>query len=101
MSGLESAAANWAFAHGVDAAAAVGALLYVRYKRRREAQRRPLISLHTGLQFFSGLAVVPLAMLFVGAFSDPVLQMLIRTNGVVLAGAAAVALLAILEDRES
>jgi hypothetical protein len=70
-------------------------------KRGKEAHPKPWISLHTGLQFFSGLAVVPLAMLFVGAFSDPVLQMLIRTNGVVLAGAAAVALLAILENRET
>lgn len=101
MSGLQSAAAEWAFAHGVDAAAALGALVYVRYKRGKEAHPKPWISLHTGLQFFSGLAVVPLAMLFVGAFSDPVLQMLIRTNGVVLAGAAAVALLAILENRET
>jgi hypothetical protein len=98
---LQGAATEWFLNHGVDAAAAFGALLYVRYKRSRELQPGQWVSLHTGLQFFSGLAVVPLVLLFFGAFSETVLRMLVRTNGIVLAGAAAVALFAILEDRES
>jgi hypothetical protein len=47
---------------------------------------RRWISKNTGLDFFNGLALAPLMLLFVGAFSETVLQALMRASPIILGG---------------
>jgi hypothetical protein len=97
---LPSAVAVWASKYGVNALSAAGSALYVAYKRSRENPPAPWASVHTGYQFFNGFAVVPLLLLFGASFSDTAAKLVLDTNAVILAAAAAVALGALLADRD-
>jgi len=92
-------AADWVSDHAVDIASAIGALLYVRHRRRQLRKPKAIISRETGELFFNGLALVPLFLLATGAFSSTALAMVLKTSRITLAAAGVFALLAILEDR--
>lgn len=99
MTGILAEVAKWVGERAVDLSSIVGALLYVRVKRRQRKKPKPLISRETGEMFFNGLALVPLALLALGALSETILQMLLKSSRITLAAAGVFALLAILEDR--
>jgi hypothetical protein len=99
LSGPLAEVGNWVGERAVDISSIIGALLYVRMKRRQRKKSKPFISRDTGELFFNGLALVPLALLAIGAFSETVLQMLLKSSRITLAAAGIFALFAILEDR--
>jgi hypothetical protein len=99
LSPLFSAILEGVAARGVDIASFLGAVLYVRLRRNRLRKPPAIISQETGEMFFSGLALLPLALLTPAAFSDTVLQMLTKSSRLTFAAAGIYSLLAILEDR--
>jgi hypothetical protein len=84
----------------VDPATAIVAVLYAWLQRRRSAARRPVLNRRTGWDVLNGLAIFPLLLMMGSTFSDYLTKELIETNKVILFGAGAVALFAILEDPE-
>ena len=74
-------------------------LAYIIYMRSQLDHDRPVISKATGLDFFNGIALAPLALMFLAAFSETVLSALMHSSGIILAAASVLALLAILEER--
>lgn len=90
--------ADWAGKHWVDALSICTGFGYVLYMRSRMAEPHNRISKATGLDFFNGLALAPLGLLFLGAFSETILDAVVHASGIILAGASILALFAILEE---
>jgi hypothetical protein len=89
---------DWLARHTVDALSIVTGVAYATYMRGRLDHARPLISKATGLDFFNGIALAPLALMFFAAFSDEILSLLVKASGVTIAAASILALFAILEE---
>ena len=91
---------EWLAPHWVDLLSAVGGAAYVAYLRRTPRRRRTrLITRDTGADYFAGLALAPLALLFLAAFSSSVMEKLLESSRITLAGASVLAIFAILEER--
>lgn len=91
----------WLAGHWVDVLSAVGGVMYVSYLRRTPRRRNAkLITKNTGLDFFAGLALAPLGLLFLAAFSSTVMERLLESSRITLAGASVLAILAILEESD-
>lgn len=90
---LSHAAAHW-----VDSATAIVAMIYAAFQRTRSRAPPPFLSRRTGWDILNGLALFPLILLMGSCFSDYLTAELVGTNKVIMFGAGALALFAILED---
>lgn len=92
---------SWLAAHWVDLLSAIGGAFYVMYVRRTPRRRTTrFLTRDTGLDYFSGLAIAPLCLLFVAAFSTTVMEKLLESSRITLAGASVLAVFAILQEDE-
>lgn len=84
---------NW-----IDCASLMGGVGYALYKCYKASPRRKVISKETGLDIANGVSLVPLAILSLTIFSNPLLEALFRSNKLILSVAGLVALLSMLES---
>ena len=86
-------------AHWVDVLSAIGGVLYVVYLRNQPRRKgTKFVTKNTGIDYFSGLALAPLALLFLAAFSQTVMTKLLESSRLTLAGASVLAIFAILQE---
>jgi hypothetical protein len=67
-------------------------------QRFRSSAGKPALSRQTGWDVLNGLALFPLILLMGSSFSQYLTDQLVETNKVIMFGAGALALFAILED---
>ncbi len=98
---LAGVAGDWLADHWVDILSAIGAVFYVIYARRAPRRRETrFVTKETGLDYFAGLAIAPLALLFLAAFSTTIMAKLLESSRITLAGASVLAIFAILQEDE-
>ena len=98
---LYATAVEWLAGRWVDILSAIGAVFYVFYARRAPRRRDTrFITKETGLDYFAGLAIAPLGLLFLAAFSTTIMARLLESSRITLAGASVLAMFAILQEDE-
>jgi len=99
--GLAGITADWLADHWVDVLSAIGGVFYIFYVRRAPRRRETrFVTKETGLDYFAGLAIAPLALLFLAAFSTTIMAKLLESSRITLAGASVLAIFAILQEDE-
>jgi Trk-type K+ transport system membrane component len=91
---------QWLSVHWVDLCAVIGGIGYLILERFRHPTRVPFFSRDTAIDFVTGLAIAPLALLFFAPFFQSIMNALMRANPLTLAIASIIALFVLLEDRD-